>query len=358
MKSLLLLLVLSLVYFSNEGDDDYIDDHDIITARCPDKKAKTNVCSYNFKSSSNSRYYEFLIFKKCGKGQKCSDHKCVDDTKYKKNGQSCNFNNDCISGYCDDGKCGGLKEGDICEDTEGRTCGTGLSCSEVGTSNGNTVYKCAKTVNTVGGAITEGKTECGKGLIADAQNKCQKWGSIEDKKPTTNSLLCKSGLSHDGICDSIETEPICEYNPINPMPIIKTAGKWGNGDALGVVGQEDYYCRHETDYNGNDRYYYKYSKIQSKLFADFLEDYNDLDLEEINTKDKYAGYFPGNLKWKTYQKYLLYENAGVLKEAGLIDGEGKMVDDKKCEYNFVLKHLSSNTLQVGGLFLALISLLF
>ena len=180
------------------------------------------------------------------------------------------------------------------------------------------------------GTIPEaGKTICGKGLIPDLEGKCQKYGSIEDggKTKLGGELLCKSGLysikvengETQYICDRIETDPKCGEDET-----VTTAGKWVKGGDI-TVGSGG--CQTGTDYNGKDIYYYQYSKLKSKLYEDFLEDYEDIDLEELNTKDQYAYVddFDEMLKWKTLKKYRLYEYAPALQAAGLIDDDGKVV---------------------------------
>ena len=93
--------------------------------------------------------------------------------------------------------------------------------------------------------------------------------------------------------------------------------------------------------SGKKVYYPPYSKLQSTLYSDFLEDYEDLDLEEINTKDKYF-------------------SSGIFKKwlAGIINDEGEAADDVDCEYNFIIKHLSNSYMRVGILVFAFIAFLF
>ena len=331
------------------GDDDYI-----FKAKCPDDKTKTNACFFtNTIISGSSSKTEYLIFKKCGKGEKC-DYEgrgiCRDDDrkKKKKNGKSCNYDDDCLCRKCVSNKCTVKKEGEICFSSSGRySCEAGLTCYYSGSGDG----KCVKLILTDGTKCEN--SYCGQGLIFGPEQKCRKYGTIEDGAETTDELLCKSGLSNqkDGktICDRIETDPICEDGKV------KTAGKWAKGGDIPV----DTTCSSHEDYNGNDIYYFSKSKLQSKLYEEFLEDYNDLDLEDLNTKDKYFNMdFEDMLKWKTYKKYLLYENAPALQAAKLIDSDGEVVSDKKCEYDFIMKNvLSSSNTKVGLLLLALFALL-
>ena len=334
------------------------DDEEIFQAKCPDDKTKTNACAFkNQLVSGTTTNTEFLIFKKCGKGEKCDyerRHICIDKEGFKqrKNDKSCNYDNDCLSLKCISNKCTVKKEGETCYSSSGLySCEAGLICHTY--SDSSTERKCVKPVLTAG--TKPEHTECGKGLEQDADQKCQKYGTIEDGKKTGDPLLCKSGLAHvstDGyICDRIDTEPTCDERGV------LTKGKWAKGDEIPLT---DAGCKHATDYNGNKVHYYKYSKLQSKLYEEFLEDYDDLDLEDLNSKDKYAyaDEFKDMLKWKTKKKYLLYENAPALQAAKLIDSDGKVESDKKCEYEFIMKNvLSSSNTKVGFLLLALFALL-
>lgn len=385
----------------------------IFKAKCPDEKTKTNACFFkNTVGEGANTKTEYLIFKKCGNGEKC-DYEgkgiCIDGEglKKRKNGKSCNYNQDCLSGYCNSNKCGGLKKGDVCKSNEVRPekpCDSGLVCKDDSSPGTKNEIRCIEPILTAG--TKPEHTQCGDGLLVDPEGKCQKFGTIEDGEKTSNALLCKSGISHPkggdanyDICDRIDTEPKCGEDESGAKKVI-TAGKWAKGGDI-PVGSGG--CKDDEDYNGKTIYYYQYSKVKSKLYEEFLEDYEDLDLEELNTKDKYAvyssdydddpysGYGPSGddplggddgddggrrlrrlsgdeevstaglsakVKWKTKKKYLLYDNAEELQAAGLIDSDGKVVSDKKCEYEFIMKNvLSSNNTKVGFLVLALFALL-
>ena len=102
----------------------------------------------------------------------------------------------------------------------------------------------------------------------------------------------------------------------------------------------------------------KYSKLTTKLYTNFLEDYNDLDLDKINSNEKYSNWKDG-WKSKTKEKWKLYQYGNHLKAAGIIDSDGKVIKDKKCEYEFMMKnYLHSNYIKLNTIIRALIVLLF
>ena len=350
---LLLLLLLINLYKSN-----YSFQSKYYSVKCPDEKSKANVCAMDHTEGTIS---QFLIFNKCSSDKVCGSvesgyYVCIPKIKQRKNGQSCNYNEDCLSSSCISGKCGGLSEGADCsDDTPGKTCGTGLACR-----NG----KCVKLVYEMN--YPQGDGECGEGFGLDADNMCQSYGSKDNNAKISNSndetaLICKSGLAHDKdsivggttttihICDEVEEDPVCDSSRSD---YTKTVGKWKIEPEI-TFGCE---AGHD-DFSGKLIVYPKYSKLQSKLFADLKEDFDDFDLEKINTEDKYA-HIGLSYKWKFYKKLLVFQYANQLKALGLIDDEGEPTDDKECEFEFIIKALSSGYMKISAFVLGVVALLF
>ena len=340
-KSMILLLFLELIISGKSDSDIDIDTDFIFKAKCEDNKAKTGSCFYSIYDTKKESY-EYAIFDKCGKGKKCIEEGiCVKYPEKIKNGKSCNYDKDCSSRSCINKKCVAAKEGEKCN---GVGCEAGLTCYD---DYKNDVRKCAKPA---GEGTKPENTNCLEGLLIDNDGKCAKYGILDDGIELKSGFtqLCKSGLAHYNknkyICDSIDTEPICEKGSV-----LKTKGKWKDGTEIDNGGD----CLSKTDYNGVEKIYYRYSKLQSKLYGEFLEAYKDLDLDKINSKE---GSFW--LSGKVKEKYLLYENAPALEAAGIINSEGEVVDDKKCEYEFMIKHLHSSFIKLKTIIIAMIVLLF
>lgn len=340
-KSMILLLFLELIISGKSDFDIDIDTDFIFKAKCEDNKAKTGQCLYSIHDTKKDSY-EYAIFDKCGKGKKCIEEGiCLKYPDKIKNGKSCNYDEDCSSRSCINKKCVAAKEGEKCDSVG---CEPGLTCY---IDNKNGVRKCA--IPAKEGTKPE-NTYCMEGLLRDNDDKCAKYGILDDgsELKTGNEELCKSGLSHRNkdyktICDSIETDPICEGS------VIKTKGKWKDGTEIGDYDS----CDRKTDYNGVEKFYYRNSKLQSKLYGEFLEAYKDLDLDKINSKE--GSYW---LSGKVNEKYLLYKYAPALEAAGIINSEGKVVNDKKCEYEFMIKHLHSSFIKLKTIIIAMIVLLF
>ena len=346
-KSLILLLFLKFLIIKS------VDDEFLFKAKCEKEKAKTGACFYEIEDSKGNE--EYALFDNCGKGKICgSDRVCVDKIELRKNGKSCNYDNDCLSNLCISNKCSLAKEGDKCDNNI--KCEVGLTCYS-SYSSGKYLKICTQPAKE--GSKMD-KTNCMYGLAPDKDSICKKYGSLPDKTviPHGSVLLCESGLAHDNsnyeyVCDSLENEPECEDNKV------KKAGKWSDGTEIPVYNPNNYNsyysngCRRETDYTGKDKDYYENSKLQSKLYKEFINEYNKLDLDKFNSEE--GSSFN---KGKIGEKYLLYQNAPALQAAGIIDSQGNVVDDKKCIFDYIVKEDNSIFIKLKPIIIAIISLLF
>ena len=311
---------------------------------CEDDKAKSGACMYKISDYDSKGHTKYSIFDKCGKGEKCNDNiknmcsKKNEDyyKKYRNIGQSCNYDQDCLNGICKNKKCTAAKENERCDELD---CEPELYCSSYFSPE-----KCVKYANE--GEDGE-KTKCFEGLAKDKNNKCVRYGTIDDGNEiecSYSKLMCKSGFKHPKkddaskcICDTINTEPTCDENGV------KNEGKWSDGAE--IRGN----CYHVEDYKGTKHHYSEYSKVSSILYAEYLKDYDKFDFEKIN-KD--------GMKWKAQEKWELYQYTTHLKEAGIIDNDGKVVKDKKCLYEFIMKtYIHSNFIKLNTIIIAIIALL-
>lgn len=360
---LLIFLQFLITKGSDDDDDIYynIDEYnEIFKAKCEVDKAKTGACMYTLNDYENDRIKEYAIFDKCGKGKQCMIDdgygKCSEPLEFRKSDKSCNYNEDCVSNSCVNKKCTLAGEGEVCETTHGKIgCKPGFICT-LNRDSPSEKMKCHKLAKEGEDGTKYG---CLDGLALDKEGKCKKYGTLEDgeKVPDNGSrYLCKSGYcntkydetgSYYCLCVSLTTEPTCNKGKVT------SKGEWSDKVEIPVNTYSN--CQAARDHSGTVKYYYSYSKLQSKLYQDFLEDYKDLDLEKINSD---GNDFISGLKWKTLEKWLLYKKAPELYAAGLIDSEGKKNKDKQCEYDFIIKYLNSSIIKLNTLIIAMIVLLF
>ena len=334
-KYFILLIFLKIITIDSESYNNLI-----FKGKCEDDKSKAGACMYylnNYDSKQNDKY---AIFDKCGKGESCdfSYNMCLKDfnNKKRKIGQSCNYDEDCAYGSCVSNECTASKENEKCDKIR---CEPGLLVCD---------YSANKCVKLTKEGDKADKVECMDYLGIDKDNKCVRYGSVADKTDiglNGDAFICQSGYAHVSkddsskkICDSIDTEPVC-----NDDGSQKTEGKWSDG---AIIPND---CTYEEDYNGKKiGFSPKYSKLKSKLYSEFTKDLKDLDLEELNSD---------GMKWKTYEKWILYDNANELYAAGIIDSDGKVDKNKKCEYEFIVKHIHSDFIKLNTIIIAMIALL-
>ena len=169
------------------------------------------------------------------------------------------------------------------------------------------------------------------------------------------SMGCESGQAatnkddSQNYCDRLKSAPTC-------------AAEDDIDDNEGSVNLEWTYtsnykkefCSCEKDVTGKDKCYVNgYSPYHEKIFNNFMEEYNELDIEKINTEEKY--YWNDNtnlnkkLKWKALKRLIILENQAELYAGGYINEEGEAAEDKDCEFEFILKHLSTKKFKVNYL---------
>ena len=170
---------------------------------------------------------------------------------------------------------------------------------------------------------------------------CFKFGSLDVGKETSDYMACKSGIISDvssEVCDYLEKEPVCTNG------VITQSGKWRYA---GIRDERTSPVTCELVVNSKGEkvsFFSEGSQLKSKIFADFLEEFNELDIEELNMEDKYASADNSQVskykvKWKLLKKYLIYSYAEPLRAADIIDDEGEIQEDKDCEFEFVMKYL-------------------
>ena len=192
------LLILLLFFFTNSKLEDGYKCQKI---ECSDSLDE-NTC---IKVESTTSF-----FKECPSGKICDisfddpilDSKCIENTKKIKRlpSLSCESNDDCLSGDCDEHKCKGKALNEKCNAVA--ECNYGLTCRK----DSDNTYKCLDPITT--GNKCQIDTDCvnESGCL---NNICTKYFSLENNQLSRDLKdeelnFCKSGYSNElGICQNL-----------------------------------------------------------------------------------------------------------------------------------------------------------
>lgn len=322
---------------------------------CEGNDPKKDVCALILRGSDGNGVAKIQIKEECEKDEVCDSGisgnkdqlQCIKIIKAKGIGESCTYKEDCITNICQDSECVALKENDTCS-TDFIQCGSGLSCSE-------NREKCVKLAGE-GEYCKSYDMSCDFGLECNtADNKCYKIGSLEEGRDCgISENLCKSGLSYNGRCVILQTDGSCvkEFEGIFTCKGLQFKG---------ATYQDDIEC---TTYIGDDNleenYVCSINLLKQKLWELYMEEFNDLDLEDYKNEDDYLiergtiRYTFGKKKLSKY--FYLSKYADMFKARGYLDEDGEFNEDKECEGKFLLAALGGNN--AGNLRLSFFLLIF
>lgn len=341
MSPKLICIFLLIIPFTNSS---YINNA-IIT--CDGDDPKTSVCALETIENEEKQLTTLHIKKKCGKKSLCTDegsteirgmYQCIEKIEAKKLGESCKYNGDCITNICTNEKCQALIEGQQCN-SDYVQCGPGLSCSSI-------LGKCTKLASE-GQKCIMGQIYCDFGLECNYNTGiCLKIGSIEiGQSSGGNNLACKSGISYKGNCVGVKTDGVC-----------KKSGSLFKCESLVLEGeqyQEDFYCNtYAGDKENEGSYACPISSIQQRAFEEYIRELeDDIDFEDYRNQDKYL-YDEGRLKYTYGKKDLMelitvynYHSEFECRKLVKLDDDNEIehAEDKKCEYNWLIKYLGINS---------------
>lgn len=297
--------------------------------KCSSEKPKSpGVCALKRKSE-NSKYYktEWIIFSKCEKNKYClqyddSLYSCQEGIKYRLKDEKCIYDEECIDGFCKSNYCtdrcdGHCEKGQKCEED-----GDNYLCKDISLPGEECGYipgsKYENTCSFFSIILNDYMVEVGSNCL---NNKCVEIGSLKDGAYCgyQGGLLCNSGIEFEDTCISLEEEQEMYCNQ-------KSISVRANGF------DEVIECDCVLNFLGNKVPELDFGK--TFLFQKLMEEYEKINKKSYKNDDKHV------LKFKEY--LILYEYYDLFLVEGIITIKGKVEKEKKCEYDFIMKMLSSS----------------
>ena len=354
MKTLIIFALIAL--FS--CDLPYIDDE--ISFLCPDDKIKVgdDVCAIKSSESSDTSTFDEIVYikKKCGKNEGCferEDKHNIDtdesDTiytclkkkiKYLKIGKKCNYNADCYTSYCKNGKCAAYGS-ESCN--ENYNCGPGKYCKEFSSNDTCTAY--AKENEDCS------NLNCAPGFFCDTATTsptCKKYFSLEKGSSISDDyfpISCKSYFARNKKCAEVtKVEEDCSitYND-GKEDHVETVDEYSEGSLYITVGDQ------KVCLNSNGR---------KELINKLINRYNKIELNKL-LENEYCDYerYLCDKKYAELIRVVIEYDYLLLHD--FIKTNGERNKGKKCEYEFWKSTISSSFINVYfGFTFTLFSLLF
>lgn len=310
---------------------------------CEGDRPMGEVCALNLTGVTEPGINSVIIKDRCGENQQCTEsevlgiegkYQCIDVLKPRRYKGKCQYDGDCVTNLCRNSKCDKLEEGMNCNYYLPQ-CPTGFSCPK------NYPY-CTKLKNS-GEECKDGYNSCDFGLKCNGtEGVCVEFGSLPNGENCGGeNMICQSGIEYNGTCVGIIKNGTCKKNMVNNK--IMCEGMILDGKKY----ENDLEC---VDYFGNkndeNNYVCPIFLAKEILFKRYIGKYKDYDLKKIR-EDKSFFYNEGNVKYNLGRKDLaedniLFYNAPAFKVRGLIDESGNVIEEKRCEALWLLKHLGGN----------------
>lgn len=310
---------------------------------CDGDSPKSDVCALEVIDDASLNLKTIHIKKACNSKSLCipnpgkeSMYSCVKKVNAKHIDDKCKYNGDCITNICGGGgKCLALTEGQQCN-PDYVQCGPGLSCSY-------TLGKCTKLAQE-GQQCVQDQIFCDYGLECDYINGiCLPLASIENGQISgNNDLLCKNGMSYNGVCVGVKTDGVCKKKllGIAECDSVVLDGAQFNGGSCTYFGDED------TEENN----VCFLNTLQQQAFAQYIKKRDDkVNIEKFKDKKDHL-IDEGLMRYSFGRKdlaelYVVYmASTDFLSRKLVKTGEEKfeISDGKKCEYKWLVKWWTGN----------------
>ena len=184
--------------------------------KCADE-LKIDTCYLETEVTNGDNTSVTYYLKGCSKKKKCESvettngedlYQCVKVKEFRKDGDSCEVNEECQSGNCSSGKCAYIANGKSCSWSQ--LCQKNSRCkeSEVEEEEGVCVTLKAK------GDECTSNSHCGFGLLCNTAvtpHICTEMFSLENGKLSDKNFLCASGSQYNGKCATIKAVIHTDY---------------------------------------------------------------------------------------------------------------------------------------------------
>lgn len=263
---------------------------------------------------------------------------CLPFLSARRPGQSCYYNADCVTNFCDEGICTGFGEGKKC-DPDFPQCNHEFSCS-------SELKKCVRLLPE-GATCRPGFNSCDYGLKCNKNlYKCQKIGSQDDGTDVGDEpMLCKTGITYHGKCVRVKKNGKCEKNE-QDLFICKRMNL-AAGDEKNVY-EDDEICENYVGEKTNpENYACKSTLGKQENFKKYMKEYQKVDIAEIK-RNMGNLYDENDFKYNFGDAYLskldmLYYQSDIFIARGYMNPDnGKTKREFNCEVNWMLKYIGGN----------------
>ena len=362
-KIILFLIFICFGYSKSDSNFAYV--------QCVDDSKIKQACAVLSFDKNGNPVYQFIKKHKCKKNKKCLDlngvtEYCANDGKYypsfrtcqeavepKKEGEKCNYGEECKSQICESNKCVVHKGGEDCKNN--------YSCPK-GSYYCNSTGKCSEFIKN--SSDCDNFDICEPGYFCNYNNndkngKCAEIGSVEANKTAQIPELCATGLAQNisnetnfgndttPVCFNVTTETNCTNGYCDEINITSDSTE------LPLLAQK---C---DQYESNS--ICSFTKSRSDLFLKYKKLYQDLDKSKILEDENFRLTFENMFHYNNDEvkvAYYKYKNYGVLMASDIISSEGKTNTNKQCEYNVLFYGNNGGYIMISFLFFTLLFLLF
>lgn len=252
---------------------------------------------------------------------------CQPKLNFLHKGQKCTFNQECRSQQCGGEECQTVGSGQVCK--VNWTCEPGYFCKDSGEN-----YKCSPLV--AGDSDCKPGDLCEPGYICDlTTEKCTKVGTIKESKETTMGIFCQSGLLYKGKCVSVIRDSECNLEGELYTCKPELSGITEESTTVPCVAI-------------NKQYSCTLSLLRTELFLKYKDKFDKIKYDKFNTNQKKRISEDNQVyldDFDTLKAYIKYNYMSELIALGVMDTDGKIIDD--CAFKYYWKTLNQKYIKLS-----------